>query len=89
MRKIEIGEQLRKDLDKFFKKDRYKHSILKKKIEEISNCSDPNHYKNLRAPLQEYKEVHINTHFILVFKYVEAKDTIFFYKFGHHEDILK
>ena len=88
MRKIKIDAKLKKQLDKLFKKDRNKYSILIKKIEEIKECDTPDHYKNLRVPFEEFKEVHINTHFILIFQYIESKDTIIFWKVCHHKDIF-
>jgi YafQ family addiction module toxin component len=87
MRKVEIDKRLEKQLNILFKKDRRKYLIIKKKMEEIKECSNPGHYKNLRAPFQELKEVHINTHFILTFQYIESKDTLIFSRFCHHNDL--
>ena len=63
--------------------------ILMKKIEEIIASGDIDHYKNLRKPLQNFKRVHIDAHFVLVFKYEKDKDIVYFYDFDHHDKIYK
>lgn len=63
--------------------------ILLKKMEEILSCDDVTHYKNLRAPLRHLKRVHIDSHFVLVFRYDESADSILFYDLDHHDNIYK
>ncbi|MBU0958847.1 MAG: addiction module toxin RelE [Nanoarchaeota archaeon] len=87
MRKFEIEEKLHKILKKLSKKDKLKYEIIWKKIKEIINISDVEHYKNLRAPLHEFKRVHIDKSFVLVFKYNKAKDEVRFYDFDHLDKI--
>ena len=82
-------EKLTKKLSIVFKKDPRRYKILMKKIEEIIASDNIDHYKNLRKPLQEFKRVHIDTHFVLVFKYEKNEDALCFYDFDHHEKIYK
>lgn len=89
MRKFEFSDTLKKLLPKLYKKDHHKYEILMKKVEEIISCEDVEHYKNLRKPLQHVKRVHIDTHFVLVFKYEKNGDQILFYDFDHHENIYR
>jgi YafQ family addiction module toxin component len=89
MRNYYFEEKLRRKLSIVFKKDPRRYTILIKKIEEIITSNDIDHYKNLRKPLQNFKRVHINTHFVLVFKYEKNKDVILFYDFDHHDKIYK
>ncbi|MFH1311071.1 MAG: addiction module toxin RelE [Nanoarchaeota archaeon] len=89
MRELDIEEKLHKILKKLFKKDRLKYEIIWKKIQEIINSLDIEHYKNLRAPLQDFKRVHIDKSFILTFKYDKTNDRILFYDFDHHDKIYK
>lgn len=89
MRKFDVDKKLHKILKKLFKKDRLKYEIIWKKINEIVNVPDVAHYKNLRAPLQEFKSVHIDTHFVLIFKYDKTNDKIYFYDFDHHDNIYR
>ena len=89
MREFSIEENLHKTLDKLFKKDRETYKALMNKMQEILSCSDVNHYKNLRKPLQHLKRVHIYGPFILTFKYVESTDTVIFYNFDNHDNIYK
>ncbi len=89
MVKYDISKRLEKILRKLRVKDGKKYNILMKKMYEIINSELIKHYKNLRAPMQHLRRVHINSHFVLVFEYQEEKDTIFFREFNHHDNIYK
>jgi len=89
MREFSIEEELQRTLKKLCKKDKVTYESLMKKIEEIINCENINHYKNLRKPLQDFKRVHVRSSFVLIFKYVESEDKIVFYEFDHHNKIYK
>ncbi len=89
MRKFSLEENLRKTIDKIAKKDKVLYLALMKKMEEILNCSDVNHYKNLRRPLQDFKRVHVKSSFVLIFKYFQAEDKIVFYDLDHHDQIYR
>ncbi len=69
------------------RKDKNTYQALVKKMQEILNCDDINHYKNLRKPLQHLKRVHISGPFVLTFRYEEAEDKIVFYNFDHHDNV--
>jgi mRNA-degrading endonuclease RelE of RelBE toxin-antitoxin system len=87
MRKFSIEEKMKTKLVKLSKKDKVTFEILMKKIDEILNCNDVTHYKNLRKPLKHLKRVHINGPFVMTFKYLELEDKILFYDFDHHDNI--
>lgn len=87
MRDFLIEERLRKALQKIARKDKVMHEALMKKFEEIVSCADVNHYKNLRAPLQEFKRAHIKGSFVLLFKYLPSEDKIIFFNLDHHDAI--
>ena len=89
MRKFDIEKDLHNILKKLFKKDKVKYDRIWNKINEIINISDVEHYKNLRVPLQNFKSVHIEKSFVLIFKYDKAKDKVIFYDFDHHDTIYK
>jgi YafQ family addiction module toxin component len=89
MRKYSSDEQFKKKMRILFKKDRKRYLILLKKMEEILSCDDVTHYKNLRVPLQHLKRTHVNSHFVLVFRYDPTSDTVFFYDLDHHDNIYK
>jgi len=89
MRKFDVEEKLHKILVKLSKKDKLKYEIIWKKIHEILNISDVEHYKNLRFPLNGFKRVHIDTNFVLIFKYDKKSDKVIFYDFDHHDNIYK
>jgi len=87
MRKFEIESRLHKLLQKLCKRDLKKYKIIWKKIYEIASGENVEHYKNLRAPLNEFKRVHIDNSFVLLFKYDRIQDKIIFYDLDHHDKI--
>jgi len=89
MRKFYFEKKFRKKLSVFFKKDQRRYKITMKKIEEIVGSNKIDHYKNLRKPLQGYKRVKINAHFVVLFKYDKRKDSIYFYDLDHRDNIYK
>ncbi|MBR5503741.1 MAG: addiction module toxin RelE [Methanobrevibacter sp.] len=70
-------------------KDEKSKINIKNKILEIANTLEinPNHYKNLRKPLQRYKRVHVNNSFVIIFTVdIHHKYVIFNY-YRHHDDV--
>lgn len=84
MYSYEIKPQLQKILNKLYKKDKAKYEAVMKKIEEILNSPNPEHYKNLRYDMKEQKGVHIG-HFVLTFRIIG--ETIYFDDYDHHDNI--
>ncbi len=87
MSNYELKPSLKKVLRKLFKKDKETHKQIFTKIEEILNCGNIDHYKNLRKPLQDFKRVHIKSSFVLIFKYIKPEDKVVFFDLGHHDRI--
>lgn len=85
----EFDEKLVEKIKKLNKKTPDRSLKLKKKIEQIIklNFDEINHFKNLRKPLQEYKRVHIDKSFVLIFKLTNEK--IIFKDFDHHDKIYE
>lgn len=88
MRSYEILPSLKEILQKLFRKDRVLYEQVIKKIDEIINAYDVEHYKNLRHDLKEFKSVHAGS-FVLVFRFVKSEDRIIFVDFDHHDRIYK
>ena len=76
-------------MNKISKKGQSMFKAIIDKIDEIINCEDVNHYKNLRKPLQHLKRVHIKSSFVLTFKYICSEDKVVFYYFDHHDNIYR
>ena len=87
MYRYERSDNLKKILEKLFKKDKVRYEATLKKIEEVLNCENPHHYKNLSYGMKEFKRVHIDSHFVLIFKVDEAAKSILFYDLQHHDKI--
>lgn len=88
MREFEIKPDLYKKLVKLSKKDRNSYEAVMKKIDEVVNSPDVEHYKNLRYDMKDSKRAHIG-HFVLVFSYDKAKDLISFEDYDHHDNIYR
>ncbi len=71
MYSFDIKDGLDKKLGKLSKKNPKQLELIYKKIGEI--IQNPQHYKNLRAPMQHLKRVHIDKSFVLVFFYRRIK----------------
>lgn len=83
------SEKLIKILKKLFKKDKVRYEAILRKIDEIIHCENPDHYKNLAYDMKEFKEVHIDSHFVLIFKVDEKNKTIEFYDMQHHDKMFE
>jgi YafQ family addiction module toxin component len=88
MHKFEIKPELEKKIGRLFKKDKSAYETVIKKIEEIVNSDDIEHYKNLRYDLKEFKRVHIG-HFVLIFSFDKSEDLISFEDYDHHDVIYR
>jgi len=75
-------------LDKLSKKDKQLYENLLKKMNEILNTNDVEHYKNLRYSLKDFKRVHVGS-FVIIFRYDKQNEIILFTDFDHHDNIYK
>ena len=82
-----IRPELDRKLKKLYKRNRKQYKIIMKKAQEI--VLNPQHYKNLREPLQNLKRVHIDTNFVLTFSVNEGTKTVILEDFDHHDNIYK
>ncbi len=82
---IDIKPSLDKKLEKLVKKNKNRYETIMKKVEEI--IENPQHYKNLRKPLQHLKRVHIDKHFVLTFSVDDNSKTVTLEDFDHHDKI--
>ena len=86
MRKFDISDNLKEILAKLGKKDKDTYEQVMKKILEVANSYDVEHYKNLRYNMKDSKRVHIG-HFVLIFQYNKSSDSLLFDDFDHHDKI--
>jgi YafQ family addiction module toxin component len=86
-----LTDELKFKIRKLSKKDKKKVEIINKKIKQIisSDLVSIDHYKNLRGNLKEFKRVHIDNSFVLIFKVDLKSNFILFVDFDHHDRIYK
>lgn len=88
MYSLEIKEGADKIFNKLAKKNPKQLEIMGKKIKKIRR--EPNHiYKFLKKPLQTFNRIHIDDHFVLIFKIDHIKETIIIYYYEHHDKVYK
>jgi len=88
MRKIEVSENLQNIMRKLSKKDKSLYNQLLKKIDEVANAYDIEHYKNLKYNLKDSKRIHVGS-FVLIFQFNKLDNSIKFDDFNHHDIIYK
>ena len=86
MYSFQVSEHLQAILKKLSAKDKQLYQRVLAKMDEINNCYDVSHYKNLRYNLKDSKRVHIG-HFVLIFQFNQHKNEINFDDFDHHDNI--
>lgn len=85
---LEIKEEADEIFNKLSRKDLRLLEIINKKIMGIRK--NPQHsYKFLRKPLQSFNRVHIDKHFVLIFKVDHMNKKIIIYYFDHHDKVYK
>jgi len=87
MYNLNIRPSLKKKLIKLGAKSPKQAEIIAKKLEEI--VIDPHRYKHLKAPLNNWKRVHIDRHFVLTFSIDEDTHTVILEDYEHHDKIYK
>lgn len=62
--------------------------IIGKKLSEIRQ--NPFHrYKTLRSPLQGFNRVHIDAHFVLIFRIDHSRQVVEVWYYGHHDEVYR
>lgn len=84
---IKTSPRIDKTFLKLAKKNPKQMKIISKKVEEI--IKNPHRYKNLRVPLQNWKRVHIDKHFVLTFSVNDDMKEVTLEDFDHHDNIYK
>jgi len=83
---------IKPEADRIFKKLSKKNIkqllIIHKKIEGI-RLSPHHEYKFLRKPLQTFNGVHIDRHFVLIFRIDHQKKIVEVYYYDHHDNVYK
>ena len=84
--------EIKPEADKIFKKLSKKNPkqllTIHKKIGEI-RLKPFHEYKFLRKPLHTFNRVHIDNHFVLIFKIDHDRKVVDVHFYGHHDDVYK
>ena len=88
MYQLRIKPNADKILKKLFKKNPKQLEIINKKVNEIRENSFHS-YKFLRSPLNGFNRVHIDGHFVLIFRIIHNEQAVELWHFGHHDEVYK
>lgn len=83
---LEIREHVDNIFAKMQKKDPKTLEIIYKKLEKV--LEDPFKFKPLRNNMRLYGEVHVNTHFVLVYSIDNDAKTVIIEDYDHHDKIF-
>jgi len=86
MYSLEVREGVDRLFSKLFKKDKVSMNYIDKKIKEI--LENPYHFKPLRAPMQNFRRVHIGN-FVLIYSIDENNRKIIIEKYEHHDRVYR
>ncbi len=86
-----ISDELNEIIQKTAKKDKVLIEALSRKMKQIIDLDwNPlNHFKNLRHEMSDYKRVHINKSFVLLFEADRKQNIILFHTLKHHDEAYK
>ena len=84
---IYIKPDLKKTFHKLSKKNPKQFKIIMKKLREI--VVNPYRYKNLKAPLNDWKRVHIDSSYVLAFSIDEDNKQVVLEDYDHHDNIYR
>lgn len=82
---LKIRAELDNKFEKLSKKNRKQLEMVLDKANEI--IENPHRFKNLRAPMNHLRRVHIDKHFVLVFSVDEESKTVTLEDYDHHDNI--
>jgi len=88
MYSLEIKPEADKIFKKLTKKNLKQLKIIHKKITEIRQ-NTLHKYKHLRKPLHKYNRVHIDKHFVLIFKINHKNKIIDICYYDHHDEVYQ
>ena len=91
MYNIDFDPEFDEFLDDLRKDDSNIHDTIIRKIIDIAETLEwsDKHYKNLVYPLNKFRRVHINKHFVLVFRVNNDDHAVEFFAYDHHDKIYK
>lgn len=85
---LDIKPEADKIFEKLSKKNSTQLQMIDKKIKWIR--LNPHHeYKFLRKPLQTFNSVHIDKHFVLIFKLDHQNEIVDVYYYDHHDKVYQ
>ena len=86
MYRLLLRKSVERTLRKLAKKDPKQIRTIQSKLDEVRE--NPHRFKNLRAPLQHLRRVHIES-FVLVYSIDEEQKAVIVEDYDHHDRIYR
>jgi len=86
MYRLLLRRSVERTFHKLAKRDPRQLGVIRSKLEEV--LDNPHRFKNLRAPLQHLRRVHIES-FVLVYSIDEGRKAVVVEDYDHHDRIYK
>ena len=83
---LEKRENIDKIFSKLAKRNPKQMHIIYKKLKQV--LEDPQRFKPLRSDMKNYREVHIDKHFVLIYSVDEVRRVVILEDYDHHENIF-
>ena len=85
MYELWLRENVKKEFEKLKHKDKRRLEVIDKKIQQI--LQDPYKFKPLRAPMQNFRRVHVNKSFVLIYTIDEISKRVYIERYDHHDNV--
>ncbi len=83
---LERKETINRIFSKLSKRNPKQLEIIYKKLEQV--LEDPYRFKPLRSDMKEYREVHIDKHFVLLYSIDKERKVVILIDYDHHDKIF-
>ena len=87
MYRLKIKPELDGKFEKLAKKNKKQLEIIFNKANDI--LENPHRYKNLRAPMNHLRRIHVDKHFVLIFSVDEESRSVTLEDYDHHDNIYR
>lgn len=87
MYRLLLRRSVERDFRKLAKRNPRQPRAIQSKLEEV--LKNPHRFKNLRAPLQHLRRIHIDGSYVLVYSIDEDRKAVVVEDYDHHDRIYK
>lgn len=87
MYKLRLRKNVESVFVKLVRKNAQRLSIIQKKLQQV--LKNPYQFKPLKAPMQNFRRVHIDKSFVVIYRIDEENKAVELWKYDHHDNVYK